>query len=64
MRQLDLPLDKKPSQGLALNLLVRADLSKHMQHRTGNLHWIMQPDKEYPVFGWTCIARMVKPWFE
>lgn len=35
-----------------------------MQYRTGNLHWLLQPDKEHPLFGWACIARMVKPWDE
>lgn len=35
-----------------------------MQYRTGNLHWILQPDREHPLFGWACIARMVKPWDE
>ena len=35
-----------------------------MQYRTGNLHWLLQPDKEHPPFGWACIARMVKPWDE
>jgi len=41
MRQLDIPLVKKPGQGLAINLLVDCDLEKHMKYRTGNLHWIV-----------------------
>ncbi|KAF2769548.1 hypothetical protein EJ03DRAFT_312278 [Teratosphaeria nubilosa] len=64
MRQLDIPLIKEPGQGLALNLLVETDLSKYMKHRTGNLHWIMQPEVEHPAWGWAAIARMVKPWHE
>ncbi|QIW97173.1 hypothetical protein AMS68_002691 [Peltaster fructicola] len=64
IRQLDIPLDKKPGQGLAINLLVRADLHKHMRYRTGNLHWIFQPEVEHPPWGWTCVLRMVKAWDE
>jgi 2-polyprenyl-6-methoxyphenol hydroxylase-like FAD-dependent oxidoreductase len=63
-RQLDLPLDIRPDQGVAYNVHLKADLSSYMQYRTGNLHWLLQPDKEHPLFGWACIARMVKPWDE
>jgi 2-polyprenyl-6-methoxyphenol hydroxylase-like FAD-dependent oxidoreductase len=63
-RQLDLPLDVQPEQGLAFNVHLKADLSKYMQYRRGNLHWLLQPDREHPLFGWACIARMVKPWDE
>lgn len=61
-RQLEIPLIKEPGQGLAINILVDADLSKHLQYRTGNLHWIMQPTEEHPPWGWACILRMVKAW--
>lgn len=66
IRQLGLPLIKAPGSGeaLALNVLVDADLRHLMEHRTGNLHWVMQPDKEHPDFCWTAIVRMVKPWHE
>ncbi|KAF2204351.1 hypothetical protein GQ43DRAFT_446779 [Delitschia confertaspora ATCC 74209] len=64
IRQLAIPLIKKPGQGLAINILVEADLSHLVETRKGNLHWIMQPDLEHPVWGWSCIARMVKPWNE
>ncbi|KAJ5690421.1 hypothetical protein N7462_004813 [Penicillium macrosclerotiorum] len=63
-RQAELPLDVRPDQGLAFNVHLKADLSRYMQYRTGNLHWLLQPDKEHPLFGWACIARMVKPWDE
>lgn len=62
--QLGLPLTKGPGGGPALNVLVRADISHLIQHRTGNLHWVLQPDVEHPDFGWSCIVRMVKPWYE
>ncbi|KAI7023114.1 Aldolase [Hortaea werneckii] len=64
MRQLEIPLKKEPGQGLALNVLVEADLRQHMEHRTGNLHWIMQPDAIHPPWGWATILRMVKAWHE
>lgn len=64
VKQLDLPLLIKPGQGLAINVLVKADLSHLIKHRQGNLHWVMQPDKEHPQFGWMGIVRMVKPWHE
>ena len=49
---------------VAYNVHLKADLSSYMKYRTGNLHWLLQPDKEHPLFGWACIARMVKPWGE
>lgn len=64
LKQLNLPLNAKPGQGLAINVLVKADLSHLVEHREGNLHWVMQPDKEHPEFGWMAIVRMVKPWNE
>lgn len=64
VKQLDLPLSIKPSQGIAINILVKADLSHLVDTRRGNLHWVMQPDKEHPLFGWQGIVRMVKPWNE
>lgn len=62
VRQLGLPLIKKPGQGLALNVYVEADLSKFVESRVGNLHWTMQPTKEYPDWSWMAIVRMVRPW--
>lgn len=64
IKQLDLPLAIKPGQGMAINVLVKADLSHLVKHRRGNLHWVMQPDREHPDFGWMGIVRMVKPWNE
>lgn len=64
VKQLDLPLSVKPGQGLAINVLVKADLSHLVKNRQGNLHWVMQPDREHPEFAWMGIVRMVKPWNE
>ena len=64
MKQLDIPLKKDPGQGLAINLLVEADLSKHMKYRTGNLHWVFTPELEYEPWEWAVICRMVRAWHE
>ena len=64
LRQLDLPLIKEPTKGVAMNVLVKADLSHLMEYRMGNLHWIVQPDVEHPDFAFVGIVRMVKPWHE
>ncbi|KAJ8067609.1 hypothetical protein OCU04_003219 [Sclerotinia nivalis] len=64
VRQLQIPLLKKPRQGEAMNVLVKADLGHFMENRMGNLHWVMRPDEENPTFGWAGVARMVKPWKE
>lgn len=64
VKQTDLPLNKKPGQGVAINVLVKADLSHLVDVRRGNLHWVMQPDREHPDFGWMGIVRVVKLWDE
>lgn len=64
IRQLNIPLIKKPGQGLALNVLVKVDLSDYVDARKGNLHWVFQPEVEYPDFAWSGLIRMVKPWNE
>ena len=64
VKQLDLPLDAKPGQGIAMDFLVKTDLSHLVQFRTGNLHWLIQPDVQHPAWGWLGVARMVKPWTE
>lgn len=64
VKQLDLPLYAKPGQGLAINVLVKTDLSHLVQYRQGNLHYVFQLDRDHPDFGWWGIVRMVKPWNE
>ena len=64
MKQLDIPLKKDPGQGLAINLLLEADLSKHIKYRNGNLHWVFTPDLEYEPWEWACLCRMVRAWHE
>jgi 2-polyprenyl-6-methoxyphenol hydroxylase-like FAD-dependent oxidoreductase len=64
VQQLGLPMSIQPSQGIALNVLLRADLSDIMGPRVGNLHYVIQPDVEQPDFAAWSIVRMVKPWYE
>jgi 2-polyprenyl-6-methoxyphenol hydroxylase-like FAD-dependent oxidoreductase len=64
MKQLALPLIAKSGSGVAVNVLVKADLSHLIEHRQGNLHWVMQPDRPHCDLGWMAIIRMVKPWTE
>ncbi|KIW37179.1 uncharacterized protein PV06_10798 [Exophiala oligosperma] len=64
IQQLDLPLRQNPGGGLAWNVLVKADLSKYIAHRQGNLHWCYQHDVSHPDFAWIGFPRMVKPWHE
>jgi 2-polyprenyl-6-methoxyphenol hydroxylase-like FAD-dependent oxidoreductase len=64
VKQLGLELQGRQSDNLAIDVLVKADLSHLVEHRKGNLHWLIQPDVEHPVWGWLGVARMVKPWHE
>ncbi|KAK4151239.1 phenol 2-monooxygenase [Chaetomidium leptoderma] len=65
VRELGIPLIKKPGQGLALNVLVRAVMSHIMENRIGNLHWVFRPEEmDPPPWGWAAVARMVRPWNE
>lgn len=64
VEQLRLPMTARPSQGIALNVLVRADLSTMLKDRIGLLHYVIRPDIETADFAGWAIARMVKPWNE
>ncbi|SPO04338.1 related to phenol 2-monooxygenase [Cephalotrichum gorgonifer] len=64
VKQAEIPLIRRPGQGFAVNVLIHADMSHLMEHRKGNLHWILQPNLETPEWGWIGCMRMVKPWHE
>ncbi|KAI0105865.1 FAD binding domain-containing protein [Daldinia grandis] len=64
VQQAQIPLIRRPGQGFAVNVLIEADMSHLMEHRKGNLHWIVQPNLETPEWGWIGCMRMVKPWYE
>lgn len=63
-RHLELPMVTEPGSGTAINVLARVDLTQAMEHRQGNLHFILRPDKPHSKFGWQSIARMIQPWTE
>ncbi|KAK6432590.1 hypothetical protein LTR95_011240 [Oleoguttula sp. CCFEE 5521] len=63
-KSLELPFTEKPGGGFAINLLIEADMSHIIDDRKGNLHWLLQPDREAPDFAWIGCIRMVKPWHE
>ncbi|KAK9776272.1 putative FAD binding domain-containing protein [Seiridium cardinale] len=62
VRQLGIPLIKKPGGGLAINVYVEVDMSHLVETRVGNLHWMMQPDSEHPPWARMALVRMVEPW--
>ncbi|KAL1887189.1 hypothetical protein Sste5346_010364 [Sporothrix stenoceras] len=64
IRQAEIPLIRRPGQGFAVNVLIKADLSHLMENRMGNLHWILQPGTQSPPWAWIGCMRMVKPWHE
>ncbi|KAF2858609.1 hypothetical protein K470DRAFT_220909 [Piedraia hortae CBS 480.64] len=64
VKQLDLPLSKRPGQGHAMNIVVEADLSPFMENRKGFLHWIVQPEQDCPLWARMTVARMIRPWHE
>ena len=52
----------RPSQGTALNVLVRADISDLIKTRLGLLHYVIQSAVENPDWAAWAIVRMVKKW--
>ncbi|KAK0642393.1 2,4-dichlorophenol 6-monooxygenase [Lasiodiplodia hormozganensis] len=66
VQQLDLPLYKQPSQGMAINVLADVDLSHLMNSRgrTGHMNAVFQPDLDAPPFARHVYARMIQPWKE
>lgn len=66
VKQLDLPLYKQPSQGVAINVLADVDLSHIMtsRGRTGHMNAVFQPELDSPPFARHVYARMIQPWKE
>jgi 2-polyprenyl-6-methoxyphenol hydroxylase-like FAD-dependent oxidoreductase len=60
-RMLNFSFRTEPSQGVACNILLNADLSHLMHGRHSQLHWIMKPDMRSR-FGIAPTLRMVRPW--
>lgn len=64
INQLGLPLTKKKQGSMAWSVQIKADLRHRMQNRSGNLHWIYQPETDHPDFAWIGFPRLVHPWDE
>ncbi|RDA90638.1 hypothetical protein CP533_6838 [Ophiocordyceps camponoti-saundersi (nom. inval.)] len=64
VRELGFPLRRKPGQGPAYNVLVKADMSHLIGSRMGNLHWVIRPGDDDAVFTPMAIVRMVRLWDE
>lgn len=62
-RGFKLNFNHQPSQGVAVNILFKADLTNIIRQREAQLHWIMRPDTTTK-FGIAPVLRMVKPWTE
>jgi hypothetical protein len=60
-RMLNFKFRSEPSQGVACNILLNADLNHVMHERHSQLHWIMKPDMKSR-FGVAPTLRMVRPW--
>lgn len=61
-RELELPFTDGPPGGNVWNLLVQADLSKHVENRAGNLNWTFQQDHLNDRFVWAVHPRLVDPY--
>ncbi|KAH8895385.1 hypothetical protein GQ53DRAFT_855813 [Thozetella sp. PMI_491] len=61
-RSQDFPFTTNSPGGIACNILLNADLERHMhRERHAQLHWIMKPDQKIR-FGVAPTLRMVRPW--
>ncbi|WPG99099.1 Hypothetical protein R9X50_00190800 [Acrodontium crateriforme] len=63
-RQLGISLTKGSSQGNALNVHIKADLSSCMKSRNVNMHWVIKPDQDNAMWNWSALFRQVKPYDE
>ncbi|MBN8985193.1 MAG: FAD-dependent monooxygenase [Rhizobiales bacterium] len=62
-QQADLPFEGKMGVGGSMNILFRADLSRHVAHRPSVLYWVVQPGADVGGIGMG-LVRMVRPWNE
>ncbi|KWV48426.1 2,4-dichlorophenol 6-monooxygenase [Bradyrhizobium macuxiense] len=58
-----LPFDGKMGVGGSMNILFKADLSRHVAHRPSVLYWVVQPGADVGGIGMG-LVRMVRPWDE
>ena len=58
-----LPFEGRMGVGGSMNILFRADPSRHVAHRSSVLYWVMQPGDDVGGIGMG-LVRMVRPWNE
>lgn len=58
-----LPFEGQMGVGGSMNILFKADLSRHVAHRPSVLYWVMQPGANVGGIGMG-LVRMVRPWNE
>ncbi|MEM9105985.1 MAG: FAD-dependent monooxygenase [Pseudomonadota bacterium] len=57
------PIEGTMGVGGSMNILFKADLSKHVAHRPSVLYWVMQPGADVGGIGMG-LVRMIRPWNE
>ena len=60
---LGLPFEGRMGVGGSMNIVFRADLSRHVAHRPSVLYWVMQPGADVGGIGMG-LVRMIRPWNE
>ena len=61
--KLGLPMEGKMGKAGSMNIVFRADLAQHVEHRPSVLYWIMRPGADVGGIGMG-LLRMVRPWNE
>ena len=61
--QIGLPMQGRMGVGGSMNIVLEADLSRHVAHRPSVLYWVLQPGADIGGIGMG-LVRMVRPWNE
>jgi len=61
--KLGLPMEGQMGKAGSMNIVFKADLSQHVEHRPSVLYWIMRPGADVGGIGMG-LLRMVRPWNE
>ncbi|MGP4051784.1 FAD-dependent oxidoreductase [Streptomyces sp. 2A115] len=61
--KLGLPMEGQMGKAGSMNIVFRADLTQHVEHRPSVLYWIMRPGADVGGIGMG-LLRMVRPWNE
>ncbi|MEU0514970.1 FAD-dependent monooxygenase [Amycolatopsis sp. NPDC006125] len=61
--QIGLPIAGQSGKAGSMNIVFRADLSRHVAHRPSVLYWVMRPGAHLGGIGMG-LVRMVRPWDE